>query len=262
MWIWLISIFFGLIVVFLVIVYLLQEKLIFFPEKVPENYQYSFSQPFKEVYLTSPDKARLHALYFIQDNPKGAILYFHGNAGSLRSWGYVAEDLMRYGYNVLIMDYQGFGKSTGKLSQKALFEDAELMYKYLLNYFPEQKLVVFGRSLGTGIAVKVAADNKPGLLLLETPFYNFADVAKAHYSFLPISLLLRYPFRSDKYLPQVSCPVYIFHGTADEIVPYASGLKLANLLNQPGGLITVEGGGHNNLEGFAVYQQALKRILE
>jgi len=252
----------GVVVILLGYVCFFQEKLIFFPEKVNTDYKYPFQQPFEEVYLTTPDGASLHALYFRSPQPKGIILYFHGNAGSLRTWGYLAEDLIPFGYDVLMPDYRGFGKSTGTLSQQALYQDAQLHYNYLKNYYPENKITIYGRSVGTGVATKLASTNNPRMLVLETPFYNFADVAKTHYSFLPVSLLLRYTFRSDKFLPQVKSPIYIFHGTADEIVPFSSGLKLASLLNKPDHFIVIDGGGHNNLGSFTTYQQALQRILK
>jgi len=199
-----------IVVVLLGLIYVYQEKLIFFPEKVPANTKYTFPQRFKEIYLPTPDGATIHALHFRSSQPKGVILYFHGNTGSLRSWGYLASDLLLYDYDVLMPDYRSFGKSTGKLSQTALYQDAQLTYNYLKKEYPENKIIIFGRSVGTGVATKLAADNNARLLILETPFYNFADVAKTHYSFLPASLLLRYTFRSDKFLPKVSCPVFIF----------------------------------------------------
>lgn len=259
---WILYIVLSLITILLGVIYFMQEKLIFFPEKVPVGYQYTFTQPFSEVFLPAPDGARLHALHFSRPQAKGVILYFHGNAGSLRSWGYVAEDLRLFGYDVFMPDYRSFGKSTGKLSQQALYLDAQLAYDYVRQQYPENQIIVYGRSVGTGVATKVASENKPKLLLLESPFYNFADVGKTHYPFLLISLLLKYSFRSDKYLPKVTCPTYMFHGTADEIVPFASGLKLAQLLKQPSSFIAIEGGGHNNLSNFATYQQALQRILQ
>ena len=108
----------GVVVILLGYVCFFQEKLIFFPEKVNTDYKYPFQQPFEEVYLTTADGASLHALYFRSPQPKGVILYFHGNAGSLRTWGYLAEDLIPFGYDVLMPDYRGFGKSTGTLSQQ------------------------------------------------------------------------------------------------------------------------------------------------
>jgi len=252
----------GLVFILFVAIYVWQDKLIFFPEKIPVTYKFNFKQPFTEVYLNTPDKAKLHALHFKLPQPKGVILYFHGNAGSLRTWGYLAEDLLIYGYDVFMPDYRGFGKSTGKISQQALYTDAQLAYDYLQQQYPETQIIIFGRSIGTGVATKLAATTTPKLLLLETPFNKFADLARAHYSFLPASLLLKYTFRSDKWIQQVPCPVYILHGTADVVVPYASGAQLARAVKNPGSFITIKEGGHNNLSSFSEYNQALQQILK
>lgn len=252
----------GIIIILLGVIFWWQDKLIFFPEKVPVTYRYSFQQPFKEVFLDTPDGNKIHALHFKFNQPKGVILYFHGNAGSLRSWGYLAEELLAYDYDVFMPDYRSFGKSTGKLSPNNLYRDAQLAYNYLRQTYPEDKIIIFGRSIGSGVATKLASENKPKLLLLETPFYNFADVANTHYPFLPVALLLRYTFRSDKWIKKVTCPVYIFHGTADEVVPFSSGVKLAELINNPNNLVVIKGGGHNNLSSFPAYRQALAQILK
>ncbi|MDQ4140640.1 MAG: lysophospholipase [Bacteroidota bacterium] len=251
----------GLIL--LVVVYTLQDRLIFFPEKLPRDYVFSFTNPFQEVFLKTPDGAEIHALHFRAKTPKGVILYFHGNAGSLRSWGDLSEDFLPHNYDVFLVDYRGFGKSTGIRTEAALHQDAQLVYQHLIKEYPENKIIVFGRSIGTGIAVPVAAQNRPKCLILETPFFNFADVAKTHYSFLPVTLLLKYTFRSDEWIVKVNCPIYIFHGTADNVVPYPSGEKLARLAKPAKTqFITIPNGGHNNLSNFRQYQLALQGILQ
>ncbi len=244
------------------VIYGWQDRLIFFPEELPRDHQFSFRSPFQEVFLKTPDAAEIHALHFQSKIPKGVILYFHGNAGCLQSWGSLAEDLLHYNYDVFMVDYRGFGKSTGIRTEAALHQDAQLAYDYLLKQYPEDKIIILGRSIGTGLAVPLAAQNNPGSLILETPFFNFADVAKTHYPFLPVTLLLKYTFRSDKYIQKVKCPTYIFHGTADRIVPYASGEKLAQLAGTGQvKLITIPNGGHNDLSNFRQYHQALQAIL-
>lgn len=253
-----------LVLISMAVIYALQDKLIFFPDKIDRQYAFPFSDSFKEVFLKAPDNAELHALHFYTKAPeaKGVILYFHGNAGSLRSWGYLATDLLLFNYDVFMVDYRGFGKSTGTRTEAALHQDAQLAYDYLTKHYPEDEIVIFGRSIGTGIAVPLAAQNKPKLLILETPFFNFKDVAKTHYPFLPVAILLKYTFPSDKWIRKVSCPVYIFHGTSDNIVPYTSGQKLAGLRPEPNVLITINGGGHNDLSSFKPYWQHLKLVLK
>ncbi|MDQ3292675.1 MAG: alpha/beta hydrolase [Bacteroidota bacterium] len=253
----------SFVFIILGVVYSLQDRLIFFPEILTRDYKFSFNNPFQEVFLKTSDEAEIHALHFRAKTPKGVILYFHGNAGSLRSWGDLADDFLPYNYDFFVVDYRGFGKSTGTRTEAALHQDAQLVYQHLAKEYAEGNIIVFGRSIGTGIAVPVAAQNKPKCLILETPFFNFTDVAKTHYSFLPVTLLLKYTFPSDEWIQKVNCPIYIFHGTSDNVVPYSSGKKLARIADPAKTkFITIPNGNHNDLSNYQQYQQALQTILQ
>ncbi len=244
-------------------VYFLQEKLIFLPTTLPTDYSYSFDKDFSEFFLDAPDGARLNALQFHVKSPKGLILYFHGNAGDLSRWGKIVEPFSDLGYEVLIMDYRSYGKSKGRLSENALHGDAQLFYDYAREKFGEDQIVVLGRSLGASIATKVASNNNPRKLILETPFYSLLDVAQERFPFLPVRLLLKYKFRSSNYIQNVSSPLRIFHGTADNVVPYESGTKLfdaAPIADKK--FYTIENGGHNDLATFESYQKAIQKELE
>ncbi len=243
--------------------YLLQEKLLFLPTELPQDFEYSFAQPFKEVFLTSEDGAKLNALHFKVDNPKGVILYFHGNAGDLSRWGEIAGDFTQFQYDVFVLDYRTYGKSTGALSEQAFYDDAQLCYQYLQKQYSDDRITLYGRSLGTGVATYLASINKPKQLLLETPYYSILDIAKRRFPILPVRYLLKYKFESYLYLKEVKCPVTIFHGTSDGVVSYDSGVSLSEVLpkNQCQ-LITIEGGGHNNLIEFEEYRQAVSEVLE
>ena len=241
-------------------VYLFQEKLIFFPAKLPMSYQYRFDYPFKEWNLSSKTGSRLNALHFNNDSAKGLILYFHGNAGSLESWGRVSDDFIPEGYDVLIVDYAGFGKSTGKLSEENIFEDAQTVYDFAKSRYPEGGIILYGRSLGSGVAAQLASQNNPSALILESPFFSMKDVSQRHYPFLP-SFLLRYPFRTDLFFPQIKCPVTILHGTDDEVIYFESSLKLKALFKSGDTLYVVKGGHHNDLGSFPEYKIYLSEIL-
>jgi pimeloyl-ACP methyl ester carboxylesterase len=241
-----------------------QESLIFYPEILPPDYPFVFSKPFEEV--TVPvEAAAINALFFKVPNPKGAILYFHGNAGSLRTWGDVAGDFTSRGYDILIPDYRGFGKSTGNISnEKQLFDDGLAVYSALMQTWPENRIIVYGRSIGTGIATFVAQSRQPRMLLLETPFLSLVHLASHHYPFLPRPLItefLRYPLRNDRRIGNVACPVYLFHGTKDDIVPFHHSTGLEALVRSAHRLIRIEGGGHNNLSDCGVYGRELDEIL-
>jgi pimeloyl-ACP methyl ester carboxylesterase len=256
----------SLLIIYLasgLVIYLFQEKLIFLDGSIPEDYVYKFQYKFEELNLTTGDDSILNALHFKSEKSKGLIIYFHGNAGDLRRWGKVVEFYVDLGYDVLIMDYRGFGKSTGKRTQANLLSDAELFYQYALNDYSEDRITIFGRSLGTGIASYLASKHKPKQLILETPYYDFKSVVQRYSPIFPVGLALRFNFRSHEYLQSAECPIYIFHGTKDEVVPYRLGQKLAeSISNNSVQLITVDGGKHKNLIDFEVFREAMRGILD
>jgi len=232
--------------------YLLQERLIFFPEKLPAGYAFDYDMPFEEV--TWPvDGAELHALHFRVDDPRGVILYFHGNAGSLRGWGDVGEELAGYGYDVVISDYRGYGKSGGRITGEAqLLADAEAAYAYVL----------YGRSIGSALATYLAAQHRPRLLILEAPFYSLHDLAsRVMPPIAPLGLLLKYELPVYRWLGETECPAVIFHGTDDEVIPFDSSRRLLAHTRSPATFVPVEGGRHNNLERFEAYQAGLAEAL-
>ena len=241
------------------LIFLFQEKFLFYPEKLPQDFSFSFPLDFEERFYQA-DGVVINALCFKIPNPKGVILYFHGNAGSLRSWGGVCSQFIPLGYDLLIFDYRGYGKSSGKISEKALFSDGLFLYDSLAAEYGENMITVFGRSVGSGIAVYVASNRNPATCILEAPFYSMKDLAQHHFPWVPV-FLLRYPFRTDRYIEKVTCPVYLFHGTDDSVIYYGSGVKLAKHLKGPSEFFTIKGGGHNNLAHFADYYHNLMHIL-
>ncbi len=243
------------------LLYFLQEKMLFFPTVLEQDYVFEFSKPFEELFLKTEEDAVINAIHFKVENPKGVILYFHGNAGDLSRWGLIAEYFVEKQYDVLIMDYRTYGKSTGKLSEDALYKDAQYCYDYLKERYKENEITLYGRSLGTGIATYLASKNKPNQLILETPYYSITDVAQSRFPMFPVEKLLKYKFPTHQYIQQVSCPITIFQGTDDGVVPYASAEKLLKLNIENLNFITIEGGGHNNLIEFEDYHSKVKKIL-
>ncbi len=245
-----------------VFLYVFQEKFIFLDGELPTGFQYAFDADYEEVNLKGEADGSLNALHFKVDNPKGLVLYFHGNQGNLTRWGKVVLDFTKFGYDVIVMDYRGYGKSSGKRSKEILLNDAELFYQYALNNYLEKDITLYGRSLGTGIASWLAGRHSPKSLILETPYYSLASVAQRFYPVYPSKLALRYNFRSYKYLQRADCPIYIFHGTEDEVVPYKSGKRLYKSLSPDQvQMITIEGGRHKDLADFDTFNSALQKVL-
>jgi pimeloyl-ACP methyl ester carboxylesterase len=243
-------------------IYFLQEKLIFMPEPLAQDFKYNFPGNFEELFLETEDGAKLNALHFKVENPQGVVLYFHGNAGELSRWGIVTHKFVDLNYDVLVMDFRTYGKSTGELSEKALYDDAQLFYDYMLQSYSEDKIVVYGRSLGTTFATYVAAKNHPQRLFLEAPFYDLNAIASRRFPMYPTSWFLKYRFPTFQYLKEVSCPIVVFHGTDDSVVKYENGERLSKI-NTKGKLsfITIKGGSHNNLVDSEIYKKTINAIL-
>lgn len=240
--------------------YLFQEYLIFHPIKLSADFKFTYEA--EERFVEVAKGVRLNALHFKTDNARGVVLYFHGNAGNLSEWGSVSENFLPLGYDVFVYDYRGYGKSQGKIrTEHELHSDAEAMLALLAKEYPADKIILFGRSLGSGMAVRLAAKHKVKALLLESPYFNLADIGRVHYPFIPVRFLLRYPLRNDLYLPQVRCPVYIVHGTADEVIPWQSGRKLAGQLPSSK-MLVIDNGDHNNLSTFMIYREFLAEAFK
>lgn len=240
--------------------YFSQDSLVFRPEPLAADFRFEFPQTFSEINLPV-DGATLNALHFSTSNPKGVVLFFHGNAGSLRRWGEVAESFTTRGYDLFIFDYRGYGKSTGKIaSEKQLLDDAAQVFRYVSQRYAAQSIVLYGRSLGTGLAAQIALRHPAKMLILETPYVSLKDLTAQFYPLVP-GFLIKYPLRTDLALPQIGIPVYLFHGTADEVIPYESSQRILSLIRSPKELVTIPGGAHDGLRLTPVYNAALDRFL-
>jgi len=242
--------------------YLLQEKFLFLPTPLAQEYVYEFNYNFEEVFLNTEDGARINAIHFKVDNPKGVILYFHGNAGNLQRWGSITEYFAAKQYDVFVMDYRTYGKSTGTLSEEALYEDAQLCYEYVKARYNTSLISVYGRSLGTGFASYVCSKNKVKQLILETPYYSILDVAEHRFPIFPVKRLLKYIIPSYKFLQDVPCKITLIHGTDDRVVPLSSAEKLSKIKTKNTLEFTIiKGGSHNNLIDFVHYHDIINVLL-
>lgn len=242
--------------------YLFQDKILFRPTVLEQDYQFEFAHNFEEVFLNTDEGAVINAIHFKVENPKGVILYFHGNQGDLQRWGKVTEYFVDMDYDVFVMDYRTYGKSKGILNEESLYKDAESMYNYVKEHYAENGITVYGRSLGTTFAAYVAAINNPKQLILETPYYSMIDVAKNRFPLIPVKKFMNYEFPTFSFIDDVKCNTTIFHGTSDKVVPFSSGQKLFQVAPKTTTrFISIEGGSHNNLIDFEAYHQEIDVIL-
>jgi len=201
------------------VAYFQQENLIFHPEKLDANFNYAFAEDYEEYNLKTKDGNTLNTLLFERENNKKLVVYYHGNAGTLEHWGAIAPIYLNAGFNLLIYDYRGFGKSTGKINNETDFlEDAHLFYNFAKTKYPEDDITIVGYSMGSGLASAVAAHNHPERLILKTPYFNFTKLVSDKIPWLPYRLILKYKLNTNKYLEEVSAPIHIFHGDADRVI--------------------------------------------
>jgi len=245
----------------IILVYFVQERFIFKPEKLKPDFVYKYDIPFKELFFDTAPGVRINGLHFYTKDPLGLILYFHGNTRSIKGWAKYAKDFFRYKYDVVMVDYRGFGKSTGHKSEKEMLKDVQVVYDTLAVQYHENQIIVYGRSLGSGFATKVASDNSPRYLILDAPYYNFAKAVQRFIPILPMRFVLRYQLQTDKWIRKVNCHTYIIHGSKDWLIPISQSEKLQQLNPRKITLITIEGGGHNNLPSFPEYHNFLRDIL-
>ncbi len=251
----------GLFTAACIFLYVVQEKLIFHPTKLGKAYAFGFDDTFEEKYIPVADGTVLHGLLFKADSTKGLIFYLHGNGGAVSSWGGVAKTYTDLNYNVFIIDYRGYGKSEGAISSEAqLAEDLQTVYDDLKKQYTENTVIVLGYSIGTGPAAKLASVNHPKLLILQAPYYSLTNMMRSLFPVVP-TFILKYRFQTNEHLKACAMPVVIFHGDQDEVIPYASAVKLKNEAGNRVTLITLPGQTHNGITDNPEYKVELKKIL-
>lgn len=252
-------------IVVIMCLYLFQDKIIFQANALSQDFRFHFEDEFTEEFITVEDGTEVSTLFFPADGPsKGLVFYCHGNRRNLKTWGRFVGDFTKHGYDVLLWDYRGFGKTKGKPSQENLFSDGLFLYNKMIGKYGADSIVLYGRSLGSGVATYLASKTNPSQLVLETPYYHMADVGRRHFPLIPYNWLIKHPFRTDQYITKVTSPIHLFHGTEDELIPYSSSIDLAKLLGlKPSEVITtIEGGHHRDLGKFDSYQEKLGELLK
>ena len=252
----------GTYIAFVIVFYVIQEKFIFKPEKLTADFKFRYDIPFKELFFDVKPGVNINGLHFYREQAKGLVLYFHGNTRSIKGWARYARDFYRYDYDVVLVDYRGFGKSTGERSEGGMLSDMQFVYDALGRQYGQHCIIVYGRSLGSGFAAKIASDNSPRYLILDAPYYNFHKVFERFLPFLPVTRLLRYYLPIHEWIKKVNCHTYIIHGTKDRLIPISNSEKLQAINPHKITLIRIEGGGHNNLPSFPEYHNFVRDILK
>ncbi len=259
-----------LLAIFLLVLFVLQEKLIFVADALPDAFHFQFKTAYSERTLdltVSGGDEKIHSLIFEPDKPHSLILYFHGNAGNLSSWGEVAEELAQNTNSVVwIMDFPGYGKSTGAISSQLQLLSLADMFGQKASAEAKARglqFVIYGRSIGTGLASYLASAQGCDLLVLESPYYSMGRMARRTLPFLPeflLNFILKYKLQQNLWLAQVKAPVLIFHGDRDATVPVQNSIDLKAEIPRLK-LILLPGFEHGNIAQSPLYWSELKGTL-
>lgn len=246
-----------------VALYFLQDAILFHPIRLKNDHQYVFPEPHKDINIPIDNESNLNIIQFLSTDTvtKGVVLYFHGNKRNISWYAKYPPFFTRHGYEVWMMDYPGFGKSTGKFSEKILYDRALTMYRFAMTRFSAEHIIIYGKSMGTGIAAQLASIRDCRRLILETPYYDFPSVIKHYLPVYPVDLMIHYQFPTYTYLQDVAAPVSIFHGTKDGVITYDNAGRLKKYLKPQDEFITIEGGHHNDLYKFKLTIEKLDSLL-
>jgi fermentation-respiration switch protein FrsA (DUF1100 family) len=231
------------------LMYVVQRSLMYFPDtaRTPPSH---LGFDAEEITLRTSDGESVIAWHRPPADGHPVVLYFHGNGGALNLRAERFRNLTADGTGLVALSYRGYGGSSGKPTETGLLADAAAAYAFAAGRYGPDRVVVWGESLGTGVAVALAADNKVARVILESPFTSAADIAAATYFFLPVRLLMHDQFRSDERIGRVAAPVLVLHGDRDTVVPFRYGERLYALIRAPKKFVKLAGAGHNDHDSF------------
>jgi fermentation-respiration switch protein FrsA (DUF1100 family) len=240
--------------------YFAQRSLMYFPDRTRTAPAAAGFPQADEIVLTTSDGERVIVWHVVPRGDKPVVLYFHGNGGALDLRAERFARIVADGTGLVALSYRGYGGSTGRPSEAGLLRDAQAVYAFAAARYPAERLVLFGESLGSGVAVALAAEHQVGKVVLEAPFTSAADVGAAAYPFLPVRLLMHDQFRSDERIGKVTAPVLVLHGARDTVVPIAYGERLYALIGAPKKFVRFPEGHHSDLDSHGA-QAAVRDFL-
>jgi fermentation-respiration switch protein FrsA (DUF1100 family) len=236
--------------------YLFQGRMVFlsnFPDRKLTATPADIGLDYEDVSLTTSDNERLHGWYVPAADSKGVLLFFHGNAGNISHRLDSIKIFHELGLDTLIIDYRGYGQSTGKTTEQGTYLDAQAAWDHLINArgIPADRIIVFGRSLGGAVGAWLGVQNTPAAVIIESSFSSGVDMARRVYPFLPVRLITRLQYPVVDYASRLNCPVLVIHSRDDEIIPFTMGEAIYVAVKQHKKFLELRGD-HNN--GFLISQ--------
>jgi uncharacterized protein len=248
-WLFAAIIFYGGLIA---LAYVAQRLLQYFPERRRTSPSAAGLPEAEEIVLDTLDGERVIVWHVPPREGRPVFLYLHGNGGALRWRDERFRALIADGSGLVALSYRGYGGSTGRPTEKGLAQDATAAYAFASARYPATRIVLWGESLGSALAIAIGAENPVGYIVLEAPFTSAADVGARHYPFLPVRLLMKDRFRSDLHVGKVKAAVVVIHGDNDFVVPISLGKRLYGLIQAPKRFVNISGAGHNDLGARAV----------
>jgi uncharacterized protein len=235
---------------FVTLMYAAQRSLLYHPDRSRTAPPVAGLPGAEEIVLDTADGEKVIVWYVAPDPGRPLLLYFHGNAGTLAYRTERFRSLSADGSGLIALSYRGYGGSTGSPTEAGLMLDAEATYRFARARHPDANLVAFGESLGTGVAVALASRHPLAALVLESPYTSIADIAAAIYWFLPVRLLIKDGFYSDRLIAKIAAPVLVLHGERDAVIPIAFGERLFALAAEPKRFNRFAQAGHGDLDQY------------
>ncbi len=242
----------------------LQENFLFHPKKLAATYVFNFKDSFTEIKIPFTDTDTISVVKFFPKSNlnKGVVIFYHGNKDNIEHYATGAKPFTNAGYQVWMEDYPGYGKSTGTITEIKLYQQALQIKKMADASFGADNIILYGKSLGTGLASYVASNSKAKMLILETPYYSIPSLAKKIAPIYPTQLMLKYNLPTYSFLENVSYPIIIFHGTDDYVIPYSNAIKLKAVIKNSDLFVTIPAGTHHNINTMPRYTAVIDSILQ
>ena len=250
---------------FMLLIFIFQGKLVYFPGKEVGDTPGSIGLHYEDVYLVTDDKIKIHGWYVPHPDAKATLLFFHGNAGNISHRIESIFIFYNIGLSVFIIDYRGYGNSDGRPSEHGTYRDAMAAWNYLVDerHLRPDEIIVFGRSLGGAVAASLAAKVTPAAVILESTFTSIKELGTHYYPYLPVSWISRIHYPVDEHITSFNCPVLIIHSHQDELVPVRFGQRLFEYALEPKMFLSISGT-HNG--GFLlskdVYVKGIKHFFK
>jgi len=252
----------GIYIAFMAFVYLYQRNLMYFPDTSKPALSQAGYEGIEEISVITGDDLDLTGWYKPAENGKPTILWFHGNALHHAYRMSRAIPYMEEGYGVVLAGYRGFGGNPGKPTEQGLYDDARAYMRALIDSgMKEENIILYGESLGSGVAVQLATEFPDvKALVLEAPYTSTVDIGKMRFFYLPVSVLMKDRFESLGKISDVEAPVVVIHGQKDMVIPYRYGKKLYDAAGEPKMLLSYPAAGHNDLADFGAAQDVMNYL--